>query len=165
MCRLILPTNKYRDQYIEGIKELLKESSCPTHRKHEIDHFDVYLQETKNARRGKTVGTSRTEYWLMSRENYVGKIQIRHIPSGRYLNLKSHIYYEIRPSFRNKALGNRILGLGLIKARTIGIKTLIIICKENNLASKKIIENNGGVLVGKEKTPEGVFLKYNIKII
>jgi predicted acetyltransferase len=42
-----------------------------------------------------------------------------------------------------------ILKLTLNKAKSFGFDKIFITCSENNPASKKIIENNGGVLHSK----------------
>jgi len=39
-----------------------------------------------------------------------------------------------------------LLRLGLEKARERGLKRVLITCDETNLASRKVIEHNGGIL-------------------
>jgi len=48
--------------------------------------------------------------------------------------------------------GTEILRFGLRKAKNIGLKSVYINCAKGNVASIKIIENNGGVLRKKEST-------------
>lgn len=163
MLKLIQPTKKYKATYIEALHESMKDSLYPEGLTYQIENFESYIQETRNAKRGVTSGVPRSEYWLMDGDIYIGTIQIRHTPSGRYPNIKSHIYYEIRPSKRSLGYGTHILRLGLKKAKTIGLSELIIVCDEDNIGSKKIIEANGGVLLSKEKIPDGSILKYKIK--
>jgi predicted acetyltransferase len=79
-------------------------------------------------------------------------------------NFASHIYYEIRPEYRNKGYGMKILELGLEEARKIGLKEVILTTKKDNLASKKIIETNGGLLADECMTSEGLYLKYVINL-
>jgi predicted acetyltransferase len=62
-------------------------------------------------------------------------------------NMANHIYYEINPEYRGKGYGKKILTLGLEKAQELGLDEIYITCMEDNLASKKIIEANGGVFV------------------
>ena len=56
----------------------------------------------------------------------------------------SHIGYAVKPSERKKGYGTEMLRLGLLKAKKIGIKKVIMNCNIDNLPSKKIIEKNGG---------------------
>jgi predicted acetyltransferase len=69
-----------------------------------------------------------------------------------------HIGYYIRPSQRGKGYGNLILHLSLEKARELGLKRVLVTCDDNNDASLKTIENNGGKLVDKIKGEGSVVL-------
>jgi predicted acetyltransferase len=85
---------------------------------------------------------------LMNDDAKVGSLQLRHKLSsgvGVPKECASYIYYEIGPDYRGKGYGKEILKLGLEEARKIGLKECIVTCDSNNLASKKIIESNGGV--------------------
>ena len=57
-----------------------------------------------------------------------------------------HIGYGIRPTERNKGYGSIILRLALEKARKLGIKNVLITCAKDNIASAKVVQNNGGKL-------------------
>jgi predicted acetyltransferase len=61
------------------------------------------------------------------------------------LNIGGNITYEIRPSERRKGYGKKMLELALIEAKERGLDKVLITCDEDNIASKKIIEANGGV--------------------
>lgn len=96
-------------------------------------------------------------------------IQIRHQPSHSQevpSSFSNHIYYEIKPEFRGRGFGREILKLGIGEAKKIGLKKIVITCYEENIASKKIIERNNGVLVDKTILPTDgkIFLKYEIKL-
>ena len=56
------------------------------------------------------------------------------------------ISYSIRPTERNKHYGTYMLKLLLNKCQEFGLKEVCVSCLESNLGSKKVIENNGGVL-------------------
>ena len=107
-------------------------------------------------------------YILLNNGTEVGMIQIRHQPSHSQevpSHFSNHIYYEIKPEFRGQGFGTEILKLGIEEAKKIGLKKIVVTCYEENIASKKIIENNGGILVDKcVLTDEKVFLKYEIKV-
>ena len=99
----------------------------------------------------------------------IGFIQIRHQPSHSCdvpTNFASHIYYEIKPEYRHKGYGKKILKLGLKKVEEIGLKEIIITCYDDNTPSKKIIEANGGILVDSYLIPtdQKKFLKYKLNV-
>jgi len=61
------------------------------------------------------------------------------------------IGYYIRPSQRRKGYGSLILALSLDKAKQLGLKKVLVTCNDDNVASIKIIERNGGKLADKVK--------------
>ncbi|MCR4334350.1 MAG: GNAT family N-acetyltransferase [Patescibacteria group bacterium] len=162
------PSNKYKDSYISGLKEMLLESPNPKFLKTEIDNFDIYLSQftTSNNEPVAKGIVPFSEYWLINEEKYVGTVQIRHEASGRFDNIKSHIYFHIIPSRRRQGYGNKILSLGLKKSRILGLNKVMITCDKKNVASRKIIENNNGILINEIMTGVGseTILKYLIKI-
>jgi predicted acetyltransferase len=99
----------------------------------------------------------RSQYELVVDDLPAGIIQIRHKPShgvGIPESMSSHIYYEIDPQYRNRGYGKQILALGLGKAKEIGLKEVMITCLEDNLASQKIIESNGGIFIEEAFIPD-----------
>lgn len=125
------------------------------------------MSELKLVRK-RTLGNRPTiEYELRDGNEYVGFIQIRlklshskEVPPA----FASHIYYEIEPSKQGRGYGREILKLGLEEARMLGLPEVIITCFEDNLASRKIIEANGGVLSGSTSVGGKNFLKFKIRL-
>lgn len=72
----------------------------------------------------------------------VGKAGIRLKTTGA-----GDVVYKIYKNERGKGYGNLILKLIKEEAKELGKYKLIVICRKSNLASKKIIENNGGVFI------------------
>jgi predicted acetyltransferase len=117
----------------------------------------------------KTEGPLPTStFELVSEGKIVGTIQIRHKVSHSPevpIECASHVYYEIEEKERGKGYGNDILRLGKEKAKELGLKNLIVICLDDNIPSKKIIEANVGVLVGTCITAKDKrMLKYQIEL-
>ena len=85
----------------------------------------------------------------------LGAIQIRHRINHPMLQAwGGHIGYGIRPGERGKGHGNQILRLALPEAKKIGIPSLLVSCDEDNIASAKVIEKNGGRFDGMVPTEE-----------
>lgn len=167
MTTLVSPSVLYKESYLKGLKELIHESPNPDAIKWQIDNFDEYisnfniLDNVENITNGIV---PYSEYWLIENGEYIGTIVIRHKPSGRLESIKSHIYFHIIPSKREKGYGLKILELGLVKARKLGLKDIIITCNYDNVASRKIIEQNGGIFIEDITVPDGpVMNKYVIK--
>ena len=97
----------------------------------------------------------------------VGFLQLREKPSagvGVPKNLASHIYYEINEEERGKGYGTKLLGLGLQKAKKIGLEDVSVSVMGNNVPSKKIIEKNGGVFIEQATSPGGMMLRYQFNL-
>lgn len=103
---------------------------------------DEYIKEEKEI--NKELNTTTQRYILYDNEILVGEVGIRTTINDFWKNKGSQIYYKIRISKRGKGYGNLILSLALEKAKEIGFKEVRINCDNNNIASKKIILNNGG---------------------
>ena len=86
------------------------------------------------------------DFWLMEGEEWIGKLTLRTTINAKYLHAGGHIGYEIRPSKRRQGYGTALLRMGLEKARERGLDRVLLTCYETNLASRKVIENNGGQL-------------------
>lgn len=84
---------------------------------------------------------------LISDGRVVGFVQVRHQVSagiGVPQECASHIYYEVDVTERGKGYGKKALQLALEEAQKIGLETVVVACLDDNLASKRIIEVNGG---------------------
>ncbi len=93
-------------------------------------------------------------FWLVDDGRFIGQANIRHRLNDHLMQIGGHIGYDIRPSMRGKGYGNAILGLSLGKAKELGIERALLTCDERNVASKKIIEKNGGVFESRGPNPE-----------
>lgn len=96
----------------------------------------------------KIVGKIPTSIFeLVVDERMVGIVQVRHNASagvGVPKECASHIYYEVSEGERNKGYGKEALKLALEEAKKIGLLLVVVTCDTDNLASKYIIEVNGG---------------------
>lgn len=70
-----------------------------------------------------------------------------------------HIGYDIKPSERGKDYGREILILGIPKAKDLGLLKVLLLCSEENIISRKIIERNGGMYESSINTPDGEILR------
>jgi predicted acetyltransferase len=87
-----------------------------------------------------------TTLWWIDDEDYLGRLAIRHRLTARLREVGGHIGYDIRPSARRRGHATALLAAGLPMAHDLGIDPALITCDEDNIASRKVIESNGGVL-------------------
>ncbi|MHC4230992.1 MAG: GNAT family N-acetyltransferase [Planctomycetota bacterium] len=97
-------------------------------------------------------------YWLVRDEILIGTCNLRHELNVFLENYGGHIGYSVRRSQRNKGYGTQMLRFALQKARDLGIERALVTCDDNNIASARTIEKNGGKLADKVKTEYAEYL-------
>jgi len=91
-----------------------------------------------------------TVFWLFIDSYPVGYGKLRHHLNDHLKISGGHIGYTIRPSKRGKGYGTVMLNELLKNAERMGIKDVMLSCVENNIASRRVIELNNGVLEANE---------------
>ena len=105
-------------------------------------------------------------YWLLCQGRIIGTCDLRHRLTEVLREFGGHIGYAIRPLERGKGYGSQMLGLALEKAQALGIKQVLVTCADNNIASVRVIEKNGGKLADKipSKKRESLTRRYWIDL-
>ena len=88
-----------------------------------------------------------TFFFAFDGERIVGRVSIRHRLNDVFRRIGGHIGYVVVPEFRRRGHATTMLRLALQFAHDrIGLDRVLVTCDDDNLASIKTIENNGGVL-------------------
>jgi len=87
-----------------------------------------------------------TNLWWVEGDEYLGRIAIRHRLTDGLLRVGGHIGYDVRRSRRREGHATAMLAAALPVAHRLGIDPVLITCDTDNVASRKVIEANGGVL-------------------
>ena len=109
--------------------------------------FPAFLREVARFAAGSDLPPDRVPqdfFCLLAGDRLLGCSRLRHrlIPA---LELDGgSIGYDIRPSARGCGHGREILRLSLREADRIGIDRALLTCEEANVASRRVIEANGG---------------------
>jgi predicted acetyltransferase len=87
-------------------------------------------------------------YWVTdgSAEEVVGFLAVRTRLNDWLFNEGGHIGYSVRPSRRGRGHASRALDLAVRRTAELGIDRALVTCDEDNVASARTIERNGGVL-------------------
>ena len=92
--------------------------------------------------------------WVVRDATYLGSVSLRHALANEYLTeVGGHIGYGIRPSARGHGLAKFALKGAMEEGRTLGMKRVLVTCKQPNVASARTIESCGGILES-VRTPE-----------
>lgn len=99
-------------------------------------------KETANSK----YGTSDTFFAVNNEQKIVGIITFRHELTDFYKNA-GHIGYSVCPSERGKGYGEEMLRQMLSFAKEKGFDNVLLVCRNDNAASQKVILKNGGKAV------------------
>lgn len=129
--------------------------------------FEEWLEEleiNKDTSKLPPSFSPQTTYAAIEGDKLVGLINIRWELVPVLLEMGGLIGYTIRPSERGKGYGTEMLRLAL-KEMTSFDKVLVT-CKDSNIASRRVIEKNNGVLENSfyDKDSGYTFLRYWIEI-
>ena len=87
-----------------------------------------------------------TTLWWVDGSAYLGRIAIRHRLTPALREVGGHIGYDVRRSARRQGHATAMLAAALPVAAALGIDPALVTCDDTNVASRKVIEANGGVL-------------------
>ena len=139
---------------LSASREMAEEYRATGDRRYESvpEDFSAYLELLSGAACGLNLRPGivpQSGFWLVRNGRMLGRINLRHSLTPELEHEGGHIGYDIRPSERRKGYGTLILDLTLDKARSRGLRRVLLTCDTDNIGSAKIIERNGGKLGGK----------------
>lgn len=169
--KLVHVTEDYKDEVIEyKIDFLLKDESmdgsgglryCET-----FEDWQVLIEKNSNP---LTVETDKVPAWTFLAvterdQRLIGMIDIRHELSDHLLKYGGHIGYSVISHERRKGFAKQILALGLEKCKDLKMDKVLLTCHKNNIASKKTIISNKGVLENEVQYEDVKLQRYWITI-
>lgn len=156
---LITPCEKYKNIFINALKDGFYSGSggpkSPAKIAEIENDFSAYLQkilphedDTPHLRDdGKYyVNVPSFTYWLIDNDEFIGIFTLRTDLNNFLVHMGGNVGYRVHPKYRCRGYATRGLSLIIEKAKEKGMKKLLIIAAEGNIASCRAIEKNGGVL-------------------
>ncbi|MEP6797128.1 MAG: GNAT family N-acetyltransferase [Lapillicoccus sp.] len=116
------------------------------------DTFTGWVAEARAHERGEDVPpelVASTLRWVVDvghPETILGTISLRHELNDYLRREGGHIGYAVRPSARGRGVATAALGLVLKDCHDRGIDPVLVTCHDDNVASARTIEHQGGVL-------------------
>ena len=115
----------------------------------DVDSFDEWIDFERRLRVKYGADACPSDVYVAIRrddDRLVGIMDFRHPLSAKLLECSGHIGYSVRPSERCKGIATEMLRLLLPFCRDAGENRVLITCAKENIASRKVIEANGGQL-------------------
>jgi predicted acetyltransferase len=113
------------------------------------DGFAVYVSDLRADALEETPRpphiVPQTTLWWVDGHEYLGRVGIRHRLTESLRLVGGHIGYDVRPSARRQGHATAMLAAALPVARALGIASALLTCDSSNLASRRVIEANGGM--------------------
>lgn len=173
--KLVFPCIEYKDKAIEYINEFY-EFKSEINGTGSLDHYlkestyETWLENVKNSVDITNIPNTEvpkiTYFYVREEDNHIiGMVNIR-LALNDYLRREGgHIGYSIRPTERRKNYGTQLLSEALKVCDKNGIKTVLVSCASQNIASSGVIKNCGGVLKNESycDSVNGMLQMYEIK--
>lgn len=166
-ARLVLPDVRFHASVLEALAEYHAEGAYLEHdltRLRDPEEFAAYVAAVRaEARNGGSLWrylttmsgripwlppasgwVPQTTYWWAAGDEYLGRLNLRHYLSPDLLRRGGHIGYDVRPGARRRGHATAMLAAALPLAAAMGIDPARIDCDVTNIASRRVIEKNGG---------------------
>ena len=146
--RLVDPSVEYADNFFEAMAEFAQEGIPQISAAVTPKIFGDYVQGLHDLAEGKNLKEGYVpskEFWIVDADGYAGRIilGLAYYPSAERVG--HHVGYAVRPSKRRLGYATWALRALLDEARRLGIYRLMPTCGVENVASRRVIEANGGV--------------------
>lgn len=162
---LILPTNEFKNSYIEALKEFNEVDGDTVDVANREKNFDAFLERLRSDTITHNDVVPNIQYWLTEGNTYIGRGNYRPILNDKLKFRGGNIGYAVRPSERKKGYASLILQKLLEKARADNLSEVMLTCDTDNIASVKTIEKAGGILQSTQPDEHGVsFNRYIINV-
>ncbi|MDA0149594.1 GNAT family N-acetyltransferase [Vibrio sp. LaRot3] len=116
-----------------------------------MSNFSAYVRSLLDEAQGinlKPTYVPCSHHWFINPQGQiVGVIRVRHNIDNTFLSQEGgHIGYDIAPSQRGQGYGKAMLAAVLPELKSLDISRALITADEDNIASRRVIEANGGQL-------------------
>ncbi|HEY1761486.1 MAG TPA: GNAT family N-acetyltransferase [Acidimicrobiales bacterium] len=110
--------------------------------------WSAFLSSIEDQRRGRHL----SQYQVRGRQlvadvdgEVIGRVSLRYELNEFLSERGGHIGYGVAPAHRRKGYATEILRQALVVIRAEGVDAVLVTCDEDNVASARTIERNGGV--------------------
>jgi predicted acetyltransferase len=166
VLELALPTTRLHDAFLDCRREWgpgIHEDGFSLTDEDQIESaagfaewVEFWLNRTHPAGEPCPPGPHCSPRWIVENGRVLGGIVLRHV----YDDQVGQIGYGVRPSARRRGVAGWALGQMLLETRAaLDIDQVLVPCLDENVASARTIESQGGILEGVRTLEDGVLLR------
>ena len=111
--------------------------------------WSAFLSSIEDQRRGKHLSRHQVRGRQLVADvdgDVIGRVSLRYQLNEYLTERGGHIGYGVAPAHRRKGYATEILRQALVVIRAEGVDPVLVTCDDDNVASLRTIERNGGVL-------------------
>lgn len=152
-----------QDQFYDVLNESWEKNFDFAHYWESVAHknYDTFIKVVPEFSIGKHIPKDHVPCTFLFAFNnegkLVGRTSIRHSLNDYLLQVGGHIGYGVAPKYRKKGYATSILKetLSYVRTNLPSLEKVLLTCDEDNIASRKTIEKNDGILENIITTPNG----------
>ncbi len=110
------------------------------------DYVEGLLASTRENSPRPDAHVPSTHLWWVQDNTFLGRVHIRHQLTASLREVGGHLGYHVVPTHRRRGHATTMLATALPVAAALGLDCLLLTCDVDNVASRKVIEANGGLL-------------------
>ena len=162
---LVKPSLEYGSQYLTMVDEHIEMGEGYGYNNIALarENFAAFVQELEEEARGiglpEGIPAQQTYFLVKDKQMVIGEIRFRPAITAPYEKYSGHIAYNIRPTQRGKGYATHQLAQVLQEARKLNLPFVTLTVENENPASVRVIQNNGGKLLRIIEDPLGIRVK------
>jgi predicted acetyltransferase len=165
-AELVAPSLRHARSYVAALREGFRRGAQERASEQRIGQieadFATYIEAVTDQTGSVRLPTGQivpkvpfSVFWLVEGDEFIGETHLRRQLNDYLLKEGGHVGYGIRPARQRQGYGRLILALALEECRRLGLRRVLVTCLQDNVASARIIEANGGELENVIADPAG----------
>lgn len=146
-----------RGEYLASFRALLLDLAVNGQKR--VDDPDFDISDLMLLQHIESIDTD--NYWWIVDDEVIGRIRLWTATNEDFYVTHGDVGYDISPKFQNQGQATKMLKALLKIAHVRGRGHLLITCRKENLASKRVLEKNGGKV---RDLYEGEFWRFDFEL-